>query len=148
MMYIEGNLHRDRSDMYTLTDAHILDAFANLRTDFTLLQLSAKLINTLSKTLVKDRAVYPLFLLTKNTLKTFSKEGNNEAIYYCYLLKLLLFEGLLPVNPDEMETNFSDDEKMDYLSLATAKSFESIEKIVVTKQLQEAIENYTLLILQ
>ena len=147
MMYIEGNLCRGRSDMYTLSDAHILDAFPNLRTDFSLLQLSSKLINTLSKTLVKDRAVQPLFLFTKNTLKAFSKEGNNEAIYYCYLLKLLLFEGLLPTNPDEMEKKFSDNEKIDYLNLATAKSFESVEKIVVTKELQEAIDNYTLLTL-
>lgn len=145
MMLIEANFRRSHGELYTLNDVHILDAFPNIRTDFDLLQLSAKLLNTLSKTLVKERSVPALFLLTKNTLKAFSKEANNQSIYLCYLLKLLLFEGLLPLNPDDMEQAFNDLEKMSYLTLATAKNFESIADVFISKRLYESIENYILL---
>ena len=142
MMLIEGGFHRGRGDLYTLSDPHILDTFPHLRTDFSLLQLSSKLIHLLSKVLVKDREVFPLFSLTKNTLKAFSTEGNNLAIYSCYLLKLLLFEGLLPLQPEALDSTLDEDEKLTYLTLATAKNFASLKKLIITARLEKGIEEY------
>ncbi|MCH9620962.1 MAG: DNA repair protein RecO [Chlamydiia bacterium] len=144
MMLIEGNLRRGRGDLYTLSEPYILDAFANLRKDFDLLQLCAKLMNTLSRTLVKERSVAPLFLLTKNTLKAFSIESNNKAIYLCFLLKLLLFEGLLPLHPERVSKDLTEDEKLALLTLATAKNFSELDDIEITPSLEEAIEDYLL----
>lgn len=145
MLLIEGCFKRGRSDLYTLMEPHILDPYVNLRQDFDLLQLCAKMMNTLSRTLVKDRKVDPLFILTKNTLKAFSKEANNKAIYLCFLLKLLMFEGLLPSDPHRVCETLNVDEKLSLLSLATARSFKEVEDISITPELSEAIENYLLM---
>jgi DNA repair protein RecO len=142
MMLIEGVLKRGRGDFYTLTEPHILNAFANLRQDFTLLQTSAKLMNTISKILVKDKPTPALFILTKNTLKAFSKDFCPKPLYHCFILKVLLFEGLLPLNPLEMNKDLSDDEGLSYLSLATAKSFESLKTLSITPFLEKVIDEY------
>jgi DNA repair protein RecO len=142
MMLIEGNFRRGRGDLYTLSEPFILDAYPNLRTDFEIMQLCAQLMNTLSRTLVKDRPTPPLFLLTKNTLKAFSPKVSNKAIYLCFLLKLLLFEGLLPFNPEMVSKDLDDDEKLALLSLATTKKFKDLEAISITPSLEEAIESY------
>jgi DNA repair protein RecO len=144
MMHIEGTLKRGRGDMYTLTEPHIINTFPNLRTDFDLLQLATQLVNTLSRTLVPERAVPALFVLTKNTLKALSKENNDKAIYLCFLLKLLLFEGLLPLNPEDMESSFDDVEKDLYLTIATAKNFESLKELAVTETFKKSVEEYTM----
>lgn len=144
MMHIEGTLKRGRGDMYTLTDPHIIDTFPNLRKDFDLLQQATKIINILSKTLVPERAVPALFVLTKNTLKFLSKENNNNAIYLCFLLKLLLFEGLLPLNPEHMNNAFDNIEKDLYLTIATTKNFESLKELAITESFKKSIEDFTI----
>lgn len=142
MMLIEGSLRSGKSDMYTLNEPHILNTFPNIRKDFELLQLSMKLINTLSKTLVKERSVPPLFTLTKNTLLALIKTEDAKAIYLCYHLKLLLFEGLLPINPTDINTNLSETEKINYLTLATAKKFAELKNLSITPFLEEVIDTY------
>ena len=144
MMHIEGVFKRGRGDLYTMTEPHILNTFPDLRKDFDLLKLSSQMTNTLSTTLVPGRAVPALFVLTKNTLKNLSPKSNNKAIYLCFLLKLLLFEGLLPLNPEDMNSAFSEIEKDHYLTLATAKNFDMIQDLSITKTLKESIETYTL----
>lgn len=144
MMHIEGAVKKGRGDLYTLMEPHILDAFPNLRQDFDLLQLATKTTTALQKTLVPGREVAALFILTKNTLKAFSTTSNNNAIYLCFLLKLLLFEGLLPLNPEDMNKDFTHEEKDLYLSLATAKSFESLKTLETTIPLKTSVEEYIL----
>ncbi len=142
MMLIEGVFKKSKSDLYKLTKLYILDTFSNLRKDFTLLQLAAKLMNILSKTLVKDKVTLPLFILTKNTLKAFSKDSCPKPLYHCFILKLLLFEGLLPTNALEMNKNLSEEEVSNYLTLATAKTFDSIKMIPITPFFEEVMEEY------
>ncbi|MCH9811654.1 DNA repair protein RecO [bacterium] len=143
MMHIEGSVKKGRGDLFTLTEPHIINAYPNLREDFGRLQLANKIITSLQKTLVPARAVPALFILTKNTLKALTKESNEKALYSCFLLKLLLFEGLLPLHPEDMNKEFSEEEKDHYLTLATAKNFESLLELKMTASLVHTIENYT-----
>ncbi len=144
MMHIEATFRRGRGDMYTLSQPHIIDTFPNLRKDFNLLQQGAKMMGILSKTLVPERAVPALFILTKNTLKSLSTKSNNSAIYLCFLLKLLLFEGLLPLNPEDMKSTFDHAEKDLYLTIATAKNFECLKGLSITEAFKTTIEEYTM----
>jgi DNA repair protein RecO len=144
MMLIEGTLSGGKSEIYTLKEPYILNSFPNLRKDFDLLQLALKLINTLSKTLVKERATPPLFTLTKNTLGAFTSMEDAKAIYFCFHLKLLLFEGLLPLNPEDIDKNLSEKEKTDYFHLATVKKFADLKGTSISPSLEQAMENYFL----
>ncbi len=142
MMLIEGSLKGGKSEVYSLKEPHILNSFPNLRNDFDLLQLSIKMISTLSKTLVKQKPVPAIFTLTKNTLCAFSSIKDAKAIYLCFYLKLLLFEGLLPLNPEDMDKDLSEGEKTDYLDLATVKKFADLKDKNISVYLEKVIENY------
>ena len=144
MMHIEGSVKKGRGDLYTLLEPHILNAYPNLREDFDRLQLATKMISSLQRTLVPGRAVPALFVLAKNTLKALTKESNASALYCCFLLKLLLFEGLLPLAPEDMNKDFSNLEKDLYLTLATAKNFDALLDLKTTESLEHTIEEYTL----
>ena len=145
MMLIEGTLIKGKNDIHSLKDHYILNPFPNLREDFDILQIAGKMINILSLILVKGRAVLPLFILTKNTLKALSKGNNIKAIYLCYLTKLLLFEGLLPMNYEKIEPHLSEDDQSTYLELATSKKISLLNELSISPVLEKAIENYSLL---
>lgn len=142
MMVIQATVKKGKGDLYSISERHIIDTFSNLREDFSLLQISMKMMNLLSQTLVKDRAIKPIYLLTKNTLKAFTKNSNQNAIYVCFILKLLLFEGLLPLDSDCVSKEFSEEEKEMYLTIATAKKFADLNELSITPQFSEVIENY------
>ena len=91
-------LREQKGELLRFLDGSILDPQMALREDYDRLECAGKIVNTIKTRLLPNKKVDTLYLLTQKLLYALQKGYNPRNIYAVFLIKFLLYEGLISQN--------------------------------------------------
>lgn len=137
---VECVLEKGKNDWYYLKDIHMIDSYLDLRSNYDKLRCAGKIAKLLLQTQQSDQPAPQLFLLTKSYFNRLKAFQNPYLIYYSFVLKLLLHEGLYSPEDCDLPFPVSSEEEEAILRLSMAKSFSVIETLSLPEDLPEKLE--------
>ena len=94
MNLIKTNLYK-RDDYFYITESKVIDTFINIKRDVERSFIAMEILKLIDKTQTQSNDSEKLFQLLVSVLKAIKNTNKLKEHYYYFLLKLLVFEGIL-----------------------------------------------------
>ncbi len=135
---------KGNSDIYRLREAHQIESFDGLRTQFAKISAAGELLHLILRSQLSGRPAPLLYELMLAYLRRLTSSQHPLALVISFQLKLLKHEGLfawthaLPRTMQEL-ASFTEDDWLNLGLLTGSRSFTEIEAVSVTPPLGEKV---------
>ncbi len=136
----EFHLKRGTSTLYTISDASLIDAYLEIRSDFDKLEAACAILRALLTSQQPEKASPALFHLTIVYLKKLKTFSQPALLSLSFQMKLLNFEGLFPETKEELQEPLTSDEWLHLECLCHTKTFDLLETLPESPTLKRTAE--------